>query len=316
MKTYFQLLIVWGVLGVTLRFAMAAPEKTHATDEFRGKIIACEQKSGRLLLLDPDTDWSLPEAILWQWSASESADIPSEHTSWFDNVTEAKRVLHGTHMVTSASGGGIALIRMSDQKVRFYANPGGNTHSVEILPDSNLVSASSGGFLKVYCTDPEKGSKQTDPHSSTLKLAGAHGVVWDHQLQRLWAVGNTELICCKYNHQRSDPQLVIEQVISLPGRGSGHDLFPIPSTRKLFVTGFEVWTFDTATRTFADFDARAAVKSVSQLGQGGPVMYLVPSEKWWSDSVRSSDDQLIHTLPGARFYKARWWVPNPFSYGK
>ncbi len=295
---------------------MKPSEKEKSRSQI-GHIMCSDQKSGRLLLMDPDADWSEQEAVLWQWSAAESVDIKAKHKDWFSLLTECKRVLNGTHVIASASGGAIAMIRMVDKKVVFYAQPGGDTHSVEILPDGNIVSASSYGFLKAFCTDPSVSKSPENAKFSTLKLHDAHGVVWDNKLERLWAVGGRELVCCKYSGNRADPALEIDDSFKLPGDyGGGHDLFPVPGTRKQFVSGMEVWIFDTEKGVFSDFDHRIDVKSITQKGPDGLVFLLKPTESWWSDSIRSLDGRIKKTMPGARFYKVRWWVPDVFSYGE
>lgn len=316
MKRLTSHVVCGALLGAAALSVSATPAQERTTDDMIGTIMCGEQKSGRLLLMNPSADWSEQKAILWQWSAAQSADIQASHKGWFSLLTECKRVLNGTHVITSASGGAIAMIRMKDKKVVFYAQPGGNTHSVEILPDGNLASASSVGFLKVFCTDPAVGKWPGSAKFSTLTLEGAHGVVWDKKLQRLWAVGNTELVCCKYNGNRADPALEIEANFKLPGDGAGHDLFPVPGTRKLFVTGQKVWTFDTEKGAFSDFDQRGNIKSVTQKDANGFVFFMQPTESWWSDSIRSPDGKTKKTLLGAQFYKVRWWVPNVFSYGE
>lgn len=293
-----------------------AAEEEKSRDQV-GNIMCADQKSGRLLLMDPDADWSKQEAVLWQWSAAQSVDIKDEHKVWFSLLTECKRVLNGTHVITSASGGAVAMIRMIDKKVTFYAQPGGNTHSAEILPDGNIVSVSSYGFVKAFFTDPSGSESPENAKFSTMKLHDAHGVVWDNRRQRLWAVGGRELLCCEYNGKRADPALEIEDSFKLPGDyGGGHDLFPVPGTRKLFITGMEVWTFDTELGDFSDFNHRIDVKSISQNGPDGLVFLMEPTESWWSDSIRSPDGKIKKTMPGAQLYKARWWVPNVFSYGE
>jgi hypothetical protein len=40
------------------------------------------------------------------------------------------------------------------------------------------------------------------------------------------------------------------------------------------------------------------------------------TESWWSESIRYLEEDRVQTLPGARLYKVRWWVPNRFSYGE
>ncbi len=292
-------------------------------DRWLGNIICADQShySGRLLLMDANADWNDEMAILWQWSAAQSADIKPEHKGWFGNPTEVKRVLDGTHVITSASGGGIAMIRMDDKKVVFYAFADGNPHSVEILPDGNLVSASSGNFLTIFCTDPVVSTWPENTVSSTIwGLNGARGVVWDNKLQRLWALGSSYLVRYRYNGNRTEPALEIEATYRLPGShanptgpGGGHDLFPVPGTRSLFISGVHVWTFDTEDESFSEFAPHSLVKSVTQKDTNGLVFFMRATERWWSDSIVSPCGEHKKTLPGAQFYKARWWVPNAFD---
>lgn len=281
-------------------------------------ILGCEQRTTRLLLLDENADWSDEGAILWSWSPNQSADIDAAHHRWFSHLTDGKRVLNGTHVITSASGGGVALIRMKDKHVSFYALAGGNTHSVELLPDGNLVSASStGNYLRVFSTDPAVSHAPKDVKYVDVELFDAHGVAWDQRLHRLWALGGVDLVRYRYNGDRRAPALTEEARFTLPDGGSGHDLFPVPGTRRLFITSWQVWTFDTEAETFAELPRLplGRVKSISQRDTNGPTIAMVATESWWSDTIRFVGQEQGKTMPQARFYKARWWVPCPFSYG-
>ena len=69
----------------------------------------------------------------------------------------------------------------------------------------------------------------------------------------------------------------------------GHDLFPVPGTRKLFITSLGVWTFDTESETFEAVEALGKtgnVKSISQCTPGGPTIVMEATESWWSDTIR------------------------------
>ena len=71
----------------------------------------------------------------------------------------------------------MALIRLSDHKLMFYANCGQNPHSAEVLPDGNIVTAESkSGEINTFVVDTVKvlGAK-----ANTVKLGNAHNVVWD-----------------------------------------------------------------------------------------------------------------------------------------
>lgn len=278
-------------------------------------IMCCEQYGRRVLLMDENVDWNQPSAILWEWPTKHCEQIAPEHRMWFANVTDAKRVMNGTHVIVSASGGGVALVRMEDKHVVFYALADGNTHSIELLPDGNLVSASStGSYLRVFCTDTAVSHPPLDVKYSDVPLDDAHGVAWDFQKQRLWAIGGTDLVRYQYNGDRANPQLTEDAKFELPDAG-GHDLFPVPGTRKLFLTAGNSWTFDTENESFEPIPSIGGPKSISQREPGGPIIVMEATEVWWSDTIRFVGEDRKMTLNKAKFYKARWWVPNTFSYG-
>lgn len=281
-------------------------------------IVTVEQASDRIIIFKSDTDWNLDKNIIWSWSVSNSPAIKPVDYHYFHMLSDAKRVSNGSCVIICASGGGIALIRLSDKQTLFYARAEGNTHSVELLPDGNLVSASStGGYLRLFSTDPSVSQFPDQVKSVKYPFADAHGVTWDQRGEQLWAVGGKTLKRFAYNHDRKNPALTLLATYNIPDI-EGHDLFPLPGKDKLVVTSSRhVWFFDLKTETFEPFPRLAdidTVKSVSLQSADGRVIYLVPKVSWWTDSVSLLDGE-SQTRTGAKFYKARWWVPNEFSYG-
>jgi len=46
-----------------------------------------------------------------------------------------------------------------------------------------------------------------------------------------------------------------------------------------------------------------------------PVIITLPKTSWWTDEVLDIKRQRIFFKEGLKIYKARWVVPNTFSYG-
>jgi hypothetical protein len=95
-------------------------------------IIMTEQAQHRIIIVEPYTN-----KTIWEWKAD------SAHAKWFTNPSDAKVVYNGQYVITCASGGGVAMVRIKDKRTMFCVYAGGNTHSVELFPDGNLVSAST-----------------------------------------------------------------------------------------------------------------------------------------------------------------------------
>ena len=166
--------------------------------------VLAEQTRRAIVIRDAET-----QRNVWSWDPY-TACVPSAHQDWFINPSEVKPVFNKRYILMTASGGAVALIRLSDHKLMFYANCGQNPHSAEILPDGNIVTAESkSGEINTFVVDTVKvlGMK-----ANTIKLGNAHNVVWDRKKECIYATatiqaGVTALFRMKYNGDRNNPQL-------------------------------------------------------------------------------------------------------------
>ena len=113
--------------------------------------------------------------------------------------------------------------------------------------------------------------------------------------------------------------LIEDARYALPGAedgkpAGGHDLSLNRAGDHLFITTVRhAYLFDITAERFLPYQPIAdvsGVKCLSEPGDGGPVLMMRASESWWSDTLRFVDDPRVLHLPGARFYKARWWPQN------
>ena len=276
-------------------------------------VVGAEQASGKIMIFKPNSDWNDPASIQWEWHPSHSPQIRPEHHSWFSHPDECKPVLGTSHLLLTASGNGVALVRLEDKATLFYTHAGGNPHSADLLPDGNIVSVSSAGDFTVYAV-PET---FTDPKifSQQYPIVGGHGIVWDKRSERLWVLGYTELAAYRYNFDKANPAFSKEYSHPLKDTPAeyGHDLYPIPGTHALFVTGVGIAVFDIPSRTLIPLSDKQHIKSIS-LSPDGQLIVLSPTVDWWSPTVTYLNVPLspFAHREGAKFYKARWWVPNVF----
>lgn len=277
-------------------------------DDCNECMLLCEQSRNRIILVKPSS-----KRIVWEWTA-QASNVAQDHVKWFDHPDEAKPVYNNRFVLITASGGGVALIRISDKKTMFYAYAGGNPHSAEILPDGNIVSASStGNFLRLFKVDtlnfPDNILHKSYP------IIDGHNVVWDKRRNILWAGSGRQLYAYAYNMNCSDPALTLTDSISLPG--NLHDMFPIHGSDSFWLTtDLNLHTFDISRKKFSMVTAKFSdhIKSVSSGPADFPVIMIHPKEKWWTDEVISSNGEIIFMEKGLKIYKARWLLENHFSY--
>ena len=279
-----------------------------AVEMCRKCIVLCEQSQHRIAIVDTESSH-----IVWEWTAQES-NVANDHVRWFDNPDEAKPVYNNKYILVTASGGGVALIRVADKKVVFYAYAGGNPHSAEILPDGNIVSSSStGNFLRLFKVDtinfPDQVAFKSYP------IVDGHNVVWDKRRQILWAGSGNQLYSFTYNADCNDPSLTLADSIPLPG--NLHDLFPVYENDAMWLTtDSEIYWFEISSRKFRKVKSRRPdhIKSVSSGPPDFPSITIHPKEKWWTDEVIAFNGERVFMKNGLRIYKARWFLENHFSY--
>jgi len=271
------------------------------------QLIVTEQASNSILIYDQPS-----RKLLWRWTAADSA-IPAARQKWFRLPDEARPLYNRSCLLVTASGGGAALIRIRDRKVLFYACPGGNPHSAEVLPDGNLVVASSDGYLTVYRCDTVAG--YAEGYLSRTELTAAHNVVWDLKRACLWSAGGESM--CRYAY--ADGRLHLVRSTPLPaGCGDAHDLTPVYGRDLLLLsTNSRCLSYDPAADAAAEVQCfqQHAIKSISTGPFGFATVCTRPTESWWSSEVlHFNSGERLFSMSGYRIYKARWRVETPFSY--
>lgn len=250
---------------------------------------------------------------VWEWRPAQAREL--ENPDWFSNPDEAKPVYDADYLLVTASGGGVALIRIADKKVVFQAYAGGNPHSAEIFPDGNIaVASSTGNYLTLFHLDSL--ASPGEVYKKQIPIPFGHNVVWDKKRELLWSAAKDKLYAYEYNFNCLKPGLTLKKTVQLPGNDA-HDLFPVYGKDSLWFTNtsnvyyIDLNTFDI---TSANLVHREDIKSVSSGPEGFPTVLMKPEEKWWSDKVLDAEGNAVFQENGLRIYKARWFVENAFSY--
>lgn len=291
----------------------------YENDSLVNKIVAKEdtkymlitdQSVNRIAMVDVDKG-----GVIWEWEANEDTGIRAQDVPWFNAPSDAKPVYDGKYILLNASGGGVALVRIADKKTMFYAYAGGNTHSAELLPDGNIVSASStGNYLMIFRTDTLHFPDAV--YTKKIPMPFAHNVVWDHQRQCLWTAAKDQLYALRYTFDCRHPDLIITDSTHLPDTDA-HDLFPVYGKDALWLTTPQgIFTIDADTKKVQTITGPLTedIKSVSSGAQDVPTLIMYPREQWWADEVLDIQGNRIFRQQGLKIYKARWLLPNRFSY--
>jgi hypothetical protein len=297
-------------LGSCVKAQIQSGQDSSGKDKtFKQQLILTDQSLNRIAIADVSTG-----KIIWDWRASES-NVRPQDVKWFNAPSDAKAVYDNKYILLNASLGGVALVRIADKKTMFYAYAGGNTHSAELLPDGNIVTASStGSYLMIFHADSSHFPDNV--YCKKIYLPFAHNVVWDKKRELLWSAGKNKLYSFRYNFNCEHPDLIMADSTVLPDTDA-HDLFPIYGKDSLWLTTVHgVFKIDPSTKkiTVVKGNYTENIKNVSSGPKGFPVIGMLPKVKWWTDEVLDNKGNSIFKEEGLKLYKVRWLLPNLFSY--
>ncbi|HEX6432033.1 MAG TPA: DUF6528 family protein [Niastella sp.] len=225
-----------------------------------------------------DANWNDAGSLRWSWMPTTGLGYTSSEISLWTNgdptgdPMDAKRVLtnvwSGCTEVMIAVGGQLATIATyasgKTRGTKLWAvncGAGSYPHAAELIPNGNLaVAASHGDWVKVFST--------SSGNVATYSLPGAHGVVWDNELHRLWVVGDTKLTALIIGGTRGTPTITEDVARAKTIPGNGHDLSRFEGNdNKLWVTNSgHVYIYDKTTKALVNAPGaahRSAVKAVS-----------------------------------------------------
>jgi hypothetical protein len=310
------------VAGCTRESSLSTPEKNDGANVASAEaaatpkeMIICDQKNNRIVMVDINNG----NKITWEWKATaDYAKIRSGAQGWFSNLSEAKPVYSGKYILATASGGGVAIINISTKKAIWYDYAGGNTHAAELLPDGNVVTASTtGGYLMIFTVDSYINDESAQ--SGKITFTDVHNVVWDFKNKLLWAAGQNKLKAFSYNNSCRNPGITLKKTYTMP-EGNAHDLFPVHgSTTELWLTNSgHVYKFNVTTGAFTLSKTISAVKSVSSGPSGYATILTIANgkggESWRTDEVKDLNGNTVFKNTSFGMYKARWRLVNGFSY--
>ncbi|WP_164111573.1 MULTISPECIES: DUF6528 family protein [Sphingobacterium] len=291
-------------------------EESHpvpALKDSQRPILISEQSEGQVVIID-----SLSKGVLWNWKASEH--LNSTQAAWFKEIDEAKAVYQKQYILLTASSGGVALVRISDKKLMFYTRDPGNPHSAELLPDGNIVMASSiasngqGDALKLYKVDSLNAyvAKEHKRYNQTF----AHNVVWDYKRNILWSTDDQNLYTFTYENNGGDLSLTKgSKFYTLPDRDP-HDMFPVYGKEELYLTtSSKIYIFDINSGKFMEHPySKRNIKSISDGPAGFGTIIVEPTTSYWTNRIINIRGSSAFFKDSYKMYKARWFIHNPFSY--
>ncbi|MCG0068268.1 hypothetical protein ACWDUC_02055 [Streptomyces tricolor] len=289
----------------------AAPAHAAAPPAF--DVLIGDVNSGKIFLFDrnkPFTDRN----IKWQLNPVGSGH-PMEHR--FRDTNGDGQILLA---VTGTPDSGTASIyRRRDKKLLWSANVPNYPHAIERARGTGVVvvagrskgpggGAAKGGSLHVF--------RPTGRHSGSLVRAGspipfhqAHGLLWDPQLERMWAAGGSVLTAYRIVTTAGSARLVEDTARRLTDFHRAHDLQPDHQRPgRLLVTDTNgVYAVDKSTMRRTTLHTRRLVKSYVR---------HVSGEQMWTGAVPDGNafgTKYVHfnvsgvsrARQGAVIYKAR-----------
>ena len=275
--------------------------------------------------------------IVWAWSSDHDTKCTIKPGSGINAAKYRYSAYYQKDVVIACSSSGWAgVIDYETRSLIWEYNVGEGPHSIEMMPNGDVVVACSGnekteGKLVYIPLSAGKNSPSCEVVSPS-----SHGVMWDTQNECLWVMEHSQVAGFKVI-DAGNANAQLERVeglgVSLAGKDSnGHVLSPvIGQPGKYWVgAGVHLWQFDAKDQTVTRAYDNARVLSIRNLkgvasfsdgvavqtsaGLGGSTTY-----DWSSRGVRillfekKADDSLRPVIKEVIFYTREFYKVFPFT---
>lgn len=248
-----------------------SPVKAGFDENAEHKFLACDTVNGSIVVFDLNAcegDYQLLTedgiSVVWEFSADEHPECTTLSNKW--SISSAKyrySAYYGRDVIIAcASFGWAVVIDYEAEEVLLEANVAPGPHSIEMLPNGDLVVAASAAPGDLAYIPLSAGLKEP---VSRMEGTYFHGVCWDPENEWLWVLDDTGVFAVGVrNMGTKDGELyrIAGTGDVFVGEGGGHALSPIYGEPGKYwaSSASKLWVFDSETETLTtSFDRSSAL---------------------------------------------------------
>ncbi len=273
--------------------------------------VIMDDSSKTILVVDFDrgsspADWNVEDGIVWEWSTDDAVGSSMYRSNVsIDSVKYRYSEYYKKDVIVfCGSAGWVGIIDFATKELIFEDKPGKGPHSVELLPNGDLVVACSdnGGPEGCVLYYP-LASGASAASSAKVKLDSAHGVCYDPQNEIIWALGSTEIIGLKITGSGVSAKLTEISGTGASfakGHSGGHVLSPAyGQPGKYWVSSSkQTWVFDSEKESISPTALQckkytnAEVKGMAYFPDG--TMVQTAHDQGGTGTYRSSEFRVLY----------------------
>ncbi len=224
------------------------------------KFIACDIVNHSVVVFDLnacDGDFQKLKdddvAVVWEWDSDEDPNCKIKPGYGIDSAKYRYSPYYKKDVIIAcSSGGGAWVVDYEEKTVLWEARIGGGPHSIEMLPNGDIVVAGTSGNGKLAYVPLSAGIKKP---VHTIESLSCHGVSWDPVNECLWVLEAYGVkAVAVLNEGTKDAKLVRIERSGAPFGGSvggGHAFSPVIGQPGKYwaSSGNALWQFDSETET-------------------------------------------------------------------
>ena len=233
------------------------------------------------------------KCVVWEWDADEDPNCKGNVGAGIDAAKYRYSPYYEKDVIIACSSSGWAgVIDYEEKTVLWEYAIGSGPHSIEMMPNGDVVVACSGGEFEGKLSYVPLSAGATKP-SHEIFCPSGHGVSYDPVNECLWVLEFEQVFAVNVQGYGTAKA----KLVRLNGTGydfgaskedtSGHVLSPkYGEPGKYWVAGGKLWIFDTATEELSKVYPHSSA-------------YNHKSANWMKGVAYFEDGTMIQTVPGS-----------------